>query len=62
MTPEERQDALAKLRQRLWFLEARLKDVSHEPALAARVRGEKVSYYTTAIAEARGRLRDLEGH
>jgi hypothetical protein len=62
MTPEARQHKMAALHRRLWFLRERLNDVTQDPALTARVRREKATYYTTSIAEARAWLLELEGH
>jgi hypothetical protein len=62
VTPNERQQANSQIRRRLWFLRERLPDVTHDPVLSAKVRDEKLAYYSRAIAEAHARLLDLEGH
>lgn len=60
MSPAERLQRLEQLRRRLRFLKERLKDVTDDPALSAKRRREKKTYYTNAIAEARTRLLELE--
>ncbi len=62
MNRQARQQKVEGLRRRLWFLRERLNDVTHDSALAESLRREKKDYYTKAIAGARARLVELEGH
>ena len=61
MSPADRRQRLEQLRRRLRFPWERLKDATDDPALTIKGRRERVAYYTTAIAEARTRLLELEG-
>ncbi len=62
MTVDAQQQKVVDLRRCLWFLWKRLKDVRSDPALFQSLHQQKVTYSTTAIAEARARLLDLKGH